>query len=488
MKYHVTPLNKIRQNADGQKVIFVFGLFNVLHIGHLRMLEYAKSLNGYLVVGLYDDGYEGVRETLEERSKYLSMFSIIDDVIAIGKDANKTIALLKPEIVVKGAEFVDRNNEEEEAINVYGGKLYFSSGSGFRTGLSVEQGSNEFNLNVPLDFTRRHAITSDVKKYLKDFSKLKIAVIGDTIIDEYINCSPIGMSREDPTIVVSPFEIKQFVGGAAIAAAHMSNLGAKVDFYSLSGNDQFYDMVDAFTEKHFFDAIIIKDEGRRTTVKQRYRSSGKTLLRVNTLDAHEIRTEYAKQFLDRIKSRIDDYDMFVLFDFNYGVLSKYLVESLIRLGSENKIFIAADSQSSSQVGNISLFRNADLITPTEYEARLTSTSQNQSLSVLADEMYEKMNVKNIIITLGSEGVFIQKPETEVAENEVRTDQMPALCANPLDVAGAGDVFLSISAMVMCLGGSVWEASYIGSIAAGIQVQRLGNVPISSDEIIERIIL
>ena len=59
--------------------------------------------------------------------------------------------------------------------------------------------------------------------------------------------------------------------------------------------------------------------------------------------------------------------------------------------------------------------------------------------------------------------------------------------NPSDVTGAGDVFLSTASMVMCLGGSVWEASYIGSIAAGIQVQRLGNVPISSDEIIERII-
>ena len=79
---------------------------------------------------------------------------------------------------------------------------------------------------------RRHSIkVKDILTVVKDFKKLKICVIGDIIIDEYITCDPIGMSQEDPTIVVTPLDKQVFLGGAGIVAAHAASLGAKVHFF-----------------------------------------------------------------------------------------------------------------------------------------------------------------------------------------------------------------------------------------------------------------
>ena len=87
-------------------------------------------------------------------------------------------------------------------------------------------------------FHNRHNFSSqDILESLHKISSLNICVIGDLIVDEYITCDALGMSQEDPSIVVTPLGTKRFVGGAGIVAAHARGLGASVDFFSIVGND-----------------------------------------------------------------------------------------------------------------------------------------------------------------------------------------------------------------------------------------------------------
>jgi bifunctional ADP-heptose synthase (sugar kinase/adenylyltransferase) len=79
---------------------------------------------------------------------------------------------------------------------------------------------------------------SQVFKIIENFSQINALVVGDLIVDEYIYCDPIGMSQEDPTIVVSPVESLRFIGGAGIVAGHVASLGAKVEYLSITGDDQ----------------------------------------------------------------------------------------------------------------------------------------------------------------------------------------------------------------------------------------------------------
>ena len=109
---------------------------------------------------------------------------------------------------------------------------------------------------------------------------LKICVIGDSIVDEYVQCDPLGMSQEDPTIVVTPIMVNKFLGGAGIVAAHAKGLGAaKVNFISVTGNDEDSNFIAKKLQHYGVDANLVIDDSRPTTLKKRYRVGNKTLLR-----------------------------------------------------------------------------------------------------------------------------------------------------------------------------------------------------------------
>ena len=146
--------------------------------------------------------------------------------------------------------------------------------------------------------------------------------------------------------------------------------------------------------------------------------------------------------------------------------------------------IAADSQSSSQMGDIGRFQGMDLITPTEREARISTRNNQDGLVVLAEHLRQQANANNILLKLGEEGLLIHAGNGK-GDNWL-TDRVGALNSAPKDVAGAGDSLLIASALTLASGGSIWEAACIGSLAAAIQVGRVGNTPVLRDEIMQEL--
>ena len=141
--------------------------------------------------------------------------------------------------------------------------------------------------------------------------------------------------------------------------------------------------------------------------------------------------------------------------------------------------IAADSQSSSQIGDIMKFKNVDLLTPTEHEARIGIQNHQDGLIILTEELRKKTSVKNIILKLGSEGILIHTYK----KNKWDNDKILPLNNFPRDISGAGDALLIASAMTLACKFNIWEASYIGSIASAVQVSQIGNLPIDFKDII-----
>jgi bifunctional ADP-heptose synthase (sugar kinase/adenylyltransferase) len=176
----------------------------------------------------------------------------------------------------------------------------------------------------------------------------------------------------------------------------------------------------------------------------------------------------------QFEAKVGQIDLLVFSDFNYGCLPTELVNKMIALARQKNIFIAADSQSSSQIGDISRFKGVNLITPTEREARLSVRNREDGLVVLADELMRAMDVENILLKLGEEGLLVHTR----GHAEWVTDRIEALNTQPKDVAGAGDSLLITSAMALASGASIWEAACLGSIAAAVQVGRVGNTPLT----------
>mgnify|MGYP001186581182 CR=1 FL=1 len=474
------------------KTIFVSGNFNILHPGHLRLLRFARELGDKLIVGVHSDelGGDGVHVPQELRLEGVRSNSWVSECFLVDEPVIEVIKKIKPDIVVKGKEYTGQINPELDALKEYGGKLLFSSGQIVFSSLDLLR--KEFSQTIkddivlPFKYMKRHEISSGrIKSIIDDFSSLRVCVVGDLIMDEYITCEPLGMSQEDPTIVVTPVDTTRFIGGSGIVAAHAAGLGAKVKLITVVGNDSSHTFAENKLSEFGVTSSLIVDDSRPTTVKQRFRSQGKTLLRVSHLHQSTISPSLKSIFLKNVKSIIDKVDLLVFSDFNYGCLPQDLVDQIVTLAKENNIMLAADSQSSSQIGDISRFKNMDLITPTEREARISARNNEDGLVVLAEQLRQQSSAENILLKIGEEGVLIHANDSN-GDDPWLTDRIGALNSNPRDVAGAGDSLLISCALTMARGGTIWEAALIGSLAASIQVGRLGNTPLQSKELLKEL--
>lgn len=477
----------VRGRARGADIVFVSGNFNILHPGHLRLFRFASQLGGRLVVGVNADDAEGVSGEQGQRLEDVKAIGAVHEAIALKESPEQFIARLRPEYVVKGREYEGLQNSEQPIVDEYGGTLLFSSGEVRFSSIELLQSEyvtqGHSGIYKPLDYPRRNGFKiPDLKDALDKFTGLKVVVIGDLMIDEYINCDPLGMSREDPTLVVTPLESKRFVGGAGIVAAHARGLGASVRFISVAGQDEQAEFARQELRDRGVEAEILTDPTRPTTLKQRYRASGKTLLRVNHLRQLSIGPALQEQIAAAAEAALDEADILLFADFNYGCLPQPVVDRLAAFSRGRGIMMAADSQASSQMADISRFKGMSLITPTEHEARLALHEGEAGLVIIADRLQRSAEAENVVITLAREGLLIHAPKKGV----YRTDRLPAFNTAPKDVAGAGDSFFICAALALRAGVDIWRAAYLGSLAAACQVSRIGNTPLTSAELLSEI--
>jgi rfaE bifunctional protein kinase chain/domain len=472
-------------------IIFVSGIFNIVHPGHLRLLRFAKEIGGQLIVGIDSDRLSGISAHVPEKLRFegLQSISLVDQVVVVDEPLVDFILRLKPDYVVKGKEHEAGHNIELSAVESYGGKLIFSSGEAIFSSLDLIkrefQELDAHTISLPIEFMHRHQIDKARLAFLLEkFSTLKVCVVGDLIVDEYITCQPLGMSQEDPTIVVTPINSLRFVGGAGIVAAHAAGLGAKVEFISVAGADSTREFALSKLLDAGVSSELLVDGSRPTTLKQRYRSGGKSLFRVSHLHQGGISKKLQAQMFSMIEKKIEGSDLLVFSDFNYGCLPQSLVEKLTNLANEKNVMLVADSQSSSQTGDIARFKGMTLITPTEREARISARNHEDGLVVLAELLRRQALASNILLKLGEEGLLIHAGSREA--DDWLTDRITALNSAPKDVAGAGDSLLITSAMTLALQASIWEAACLGSLAAAVQVGRVGNTPLRLNELLQEL--
>ncbi|GAA6185407.1 PfkB family carbohydrate kinase [Aliiglaciecola sp. NS0011-25] len=472
----------IESKKLGGKVVLVSGNFNILHPGHIRLLRFAKECGDTLVVAVNSDEVIQDPNYLNEqhRLEVISSLEYIDYAFINSQPIESLIKEIKPWAVVKGQEYENIFNSEKSVLESLGGKLIFSSGSSRYSSYSY-LGSKSVSADVLPEklngyLLRHNIIRENVLSIIDKFCHQNILVIGDTIVDQYIQCNAVGMSQEDPTIVVTPDESKLFLGGAGIVAGHAKSLGAdNVKYYSVVGQDDHAEFVHQRLNDYGIEPFVYSDDTRPTILKTRYRVGAKTLLRVNEVRSHDISESLQSAIRSDLKSAIESADVLLFSDFNYGMLPQNLVDEIIHLANGKSVILAADSQTSSQVGDISRFKNMDLITPTEKEIRVALKNDKDGLVVLAQKLTKDSNCKNLLVTLADEGILIHHPTIKNWEN----DRVKALSANLVDPAGAGDCLFTASAIALAAGATIWEAAFIGSVAAACQVSNVGNQPINA---------
>ena len=477
---------ELRRTATS-RVVFVCGNFNVVHPGHLRLLKFAAECGDLLVVGVYADGLAGNLLPQASRLEGIQSLGVVSYAFVLQDSPAEVICRLRPDVVVKGKEHEAGYNSEQAAVDSYGGSLLFCSGeAGFSSFdlLQQEREAGYVTFGKPKEFLARHNFSfGDLITTVDRFSQLSILVIGDLIIDEYIGCDALGMSQEDPTLVVSPISHDRFIGGAGIVAAHAKGFGASVRYLSVVGSDSGASYAREMLERYAVDAEFVEDSSRPTTMKQRYRVGEKTLLRVSHLRQHDIGGDLIDVLYKSALRQLDSVDLVIFSDFNYGALPQTLVDLLVEACQRRGVMMVADSQASSQMSDVSRFKGMWLLTPTEREARLATHDSRSGLVVLAEKLLQKADASHVLMTLGADGLLIHAPKDR---NAFITDRLPAFNRAPRDVSGAGDSMLTCTSMAMAVGSDIWRGAYLGAVAAASQIGRVGNIPLSAKQIISEL--
>lgn len=462
--------------------VLVTGDFYVVHPGHTRLLKFAKNYGNELYIGVNNLCPSPGLLTPAERVSVLETLGLNAVVFIIENDLKSDVDRIRPNYIVKGNEYKYKQNPETEWISSWGGQLIFASGDTNEHLAYIGDDHHALEaLEFPLDYIERHSCdTLSLRKILKNFANKKVLVIGDLIVDEYIQCTALGMSREDPTLVVSPIDSEKYLGGASIVASHAANLADKVTYIGVAGCDNDAVFAEDKLAEYGVKSFLISDQSRCTTLKQRFRVGEKTMLRVSHLKQHEISQSIELEVYAAFEQCVNQVDIVIISDFNYGCMSRNLIAKILNTLDHSNLMIGVDCQTSSQVGDITKYSNVTVMTPTEHEARTALRDPHAGLQNISHNLIEKTNVGLVLLTLGSDGVLITSRSAD-PKTGLHTDTLPAFNKRPVDPSGAGDSMLIVSSLALSAGASVFQAAYLGSLASSIQVSRVGNIPIKLQE-------
>ena len=260
---------------------------------------------------------------------------------------------------------VNNKIEVKEAVAAMadlGGRVLYEAGEAHYATADLLRGAqNEIERDRWIQFTAAlHTHNIDLAQLAKSFSDSKsprILVVGDTIVDRYVACDPVGMSNEAPVIVVKELESRDFAGGAAIVSAHVAALGAACDYLSVIGSDEPADTVKKQLAEHGVVTHLFEDSSRPTTFKIRYLVENQKLFRVSRLKEHSLSRELEDQLIERILDLAPRLDGILVSDFVYGVITSRILQVLGDVSQKHDIPLFGDLQCSSQIGNISKFEN-----------------------------------------------------------------------------------------------------------------------------------
>lgn len=489
----LNQLKKIVKENSSIKFIMCHGVFDVVHPGHVRHLTYAKSKAEKLIVSITCDKHikKGTyRPHIPEnlRALNLAAFEMVDFVII---DRNPTplnnIKSIKPYYFAKGFEYSSSGlpkatQEEIKALKSYGGNIIFTPGDVvYSSSRFLNESLPEVGLEKLIMLMHKEKINFDtLRKTLKDFKNFKVHVLGDTIVDTYTRTTLIGGQTKTPTFSLHFNSKEDYVGGAGIVAQHLNSAGAKVIFSTVLGNDSLNKFVTSKFKKTNIKTNIFVDQTRPTTNKNVFIASDYRLLKVDTLDNRPISNEIIDFFSKSLKK--DKSNAIVFSDFRHGIFNQISTDKLTK-AIPKKTFKVADSQVASRWGNITDFKGFDLITPNERESRFALANQDATVGQLSQLLYDNCNYKNLILKLGSKGVFCNTYKRKSFNQYFSLDSFVSTVIDPV---GAGDALLAYSTLAMLSSKSLIISSILGSIAAACECEYDGNIPVKTSHVLSKI--
>lgn len=482
----------LKVENNNKKVVHCHGVFDLMHPGHIKHLKAAKSFGDILVVTVTPDEFVNKgpgRPVYNQNDRIESLASLsFVDFVALNKwpEAHQAIRLLRPNIFVKGQDYEEALRKldsptslEKETVESYGGKMRFTHEPAHSSSSLL---NNYFSL-----------FSEETKEWLKRFKKensfatilanlekarnLKILLIGDTIIDEYIYCDLIGHSLKESIQRVKYLSTERFAGGVIAMANHLSSFCDNVTMLTVLGvgseNGTFIKSQLLPRVKPIFfrreDAVTVVN---KRIVRQAFLEKFFGIYEINDAPIPE---NVEALIGESLNSLLPAHDLIIVMDYGFGLMTPALIDKVVSKSN----FLALNVQTNSVNLGFNLvtkYKKADYVSMSGPEIRLAINEKFAPLEELLPTALSKLKSKLIAVTLG--------PAGSLSYDGKNFYNVPVFNTKALDRVGAGDAYFAYSAPQAFLGIDPSVTGFFGSVAGGIAIDIVCNrKPVTSEAFI-----
>jgi rfaE bifunctional protein nucleotidyltransferase chain/domain len=466
------------------KVAMAHGVFDLLHMGHVRHLEEARSFGAILVVSVTADKFVNKgpgRPVFNQnlRAEMLAALACVDWVIISEEPTSeKVIEILKPDVYVKGVEYSDERADvtgkiisERESVERFGGKIVFTHDITFSSSELINRYIIQYEPQVRafLDSVRENSEQATILNLLDSVSDMRVLVVGDTIIDDYNYVMPMGKAPKENLVTTLHQSREVFAGGAIATANHLANICREVEVVTFFGDEPEHAKLVRASLLPNVKLTAIQRERTPFTVKTRFIEPTymRKMFEVYRMDDSPPSADIQSKLNAIIAERASDFDLVVANDFGHGMIMPSTIEML----TKSARFLAVNVQTNG--GNfgfhlVTRYPRADYVCIDQLEARLSVGDRYSSVDTVVEELLASaIDCSKIIVTQGSRGcIGYSRGEP--------TSWVPAFTDKVVDTVGAGDAFFAITSPLVAVGGAIRHAAFLGCIAGAIKVGIVGH--------------
>ncbi len=469
--------------SKSKKIVLCHGVFDLVHIGHIKYFLKAKKLGDILIVSLTADRFVNKgpgRPIFNEnlRSEFISNIGSVDYVL-INEDSTsvKLINLVKPDIYFKGKSYKNKKNDitkkiydEANAVQKNNGKIIFSNDEEYSSSQLI---NNHFNhqshdQKTYINEIKKISNYEIIKNKIDNLKNISVTLIGEIIIDEYIFCDVVGKAGKEPMMVYKQLSAEKYLGGILAIAKHMSSFVKSVNVVSFIGDNN--NLLEFIKDKidNNINLKLLKKNNSPTILKKRYvdNITNTKLNGVYLINDEEISNSEESIFLGKIKNELNKNDLVLCVDYGHGIITNKVANYI----SKKSKFLSVNSQFNSfnsKFHTISKIKNINSLILNENEIRNEFKSSLKNLKSMTDKLIKSNNIKQIIITSGDEGA-------RLFEKNKKQINVPAFANKIIDKIGTGDAFLSMYTLANYAKIDKKSSLLLASLAASISLETVGN--------------
>jgi len=482
---NINDLNLLlKKKFINKKIGLCHGVFDILHVGHIKHFEQAKKLVDILIISVTADNFvhKGPNRPAFNHNLRMQAIAALKDVdfvcLSKSKTAVNNLKIIKPNFYIKGQEYKNISNDltgeiknEIKVLKNNNGKISFTEGitsssskilNKFFKNNSNEQ--EEFISKIKKKFT-----FDNIKKMIDDYKNTSALIIGETIIDQYNFTEAIGKSGKEPNLVLRDIKTEQYLGGAVAIAINLAQFCKKVYLLTQLGENSEY--LPEIRKQLPSNVVIdfIKKKNSPTIVKKRYLDvvSKTKLFGVYKINDDELDSKQEMSLIKKLEILKKKSNLIVVSDYGHGFITKKVSN---RISRSNK-FVALNAQiNANNVGYHSLnnYRNINFVIINERELRHELRDRHGNLKILIKKLCKKNNIKDLVVTRGSLGAILYN------KNQNNFYYCPAFADKVLDKIGAGDTMLTQSFISLLRSKDRNLSLLLGSLAAAETIKSYGN--------------